>query len=88
LGHCPHHGQLLVRLFHCLARSRGKQNAGMALSQSVVVILYQMLRDHRPSTDFGPDSFDQLDRQRSERHHIHRLKQLGYTVTLTTVSAT
>jgi hypothetical protein len=59
----------------------------MALTQSVLVIRSQMLRDHLSSTDVGPDSFDQLDRQRSERHHLRRLKLLGYTLTLTPVSA-
>jgi len=29
----------------------------------------------------GADYFDQRDRGRIERHHIHRLEQLGYTVT-------
>jgi transposase len=41
-----------------------------------------MLPDHRPYTDLGPDYFAQLDRQRLERHHVRRLEQLGYTVTL------
>jgi transposase len=59
----------------------------MAVSQSVLVTLSHMLRDHRPDTDLGADYFDHLDRQRIERHYIHRLEQLGYIVTLTPVSA-
>ena len=35
-----------------------------------------------PYSDLGADYFDQRDRGRIERHHIHRLEQLGYTVTL------
>jgi transposase len=53
----------------------------------VLVILYHLLRDHRPYSDLGADYFDQLDRQRAERHHVRRLQQLGYTVTLTPASA-
>lgn len=77
----------LAAQFHRLARRRGKQKAAVAVAHSVLVILYHMLRDHRPYQDLGPDYFDQLDRQRMERHHIHRLEQLGYTVTLTPVPA-
>jgi hypothetical protein len=59
----------------------------MAVSHSVLVILYHMLKDHCPSSDLGADYFDQLDRARVERHHVRRLEQLGYTVTLTPAPA-
>jgi hypothetical protein len=41
-----------------------------------------MLRDQQPYTDLGADYFDRLDTDRVERHHVRRLEQLGYTVTL------
>jgi transposase len=41
-----------------------------------------MLRDHVPSADLGPDYFDRLDKTRVERHHVRRLEQLGYTMSL------
>ncbi len=44
--------------------------------------MYHMLRDRRPSADLGPNYFDQLDATRLQRHHVRRLEQLGYTVTL------
>ena len=31
----------------------------------------------------GPDYFDRLEAARIEYHHVRRLEQLGYTVTLT-----
>lgn len=77
----------LAAQFHRLARRLGKQKAVVAISHSVLVILYHMLRDHRPYHDLGPDYFAQLDRQRLERHHVRRLEQLGYTVTLTPAPA-
>jgi hypothetical protein len=77
----------LAAQFHRLARRLGKQKAVVAISHSVLVILYHLLRDHRPYTDLGPDYFDQLHRQRLERHHVHRLEQLGYTVSLTPAPA-
>jgi transposase len=55
----------------------------MALSHKVLVMLSHLWRDKKHSTDVGAQYFDQLDRTRLQRHHIHRLEQLGYTVTLT-----
>ena len=73
--------------FHRIARRRGKQKAVMAVAHSVLVILYHMLKDNRPYSDLGADYFDQLDKTRIERHHVRRLEQLGYTVTLTPAPA-
>ena len=73
--------------FHRIARRRGKQKAVMAVAHSVLVILYHMLKDNRPYSDLGADYFDQLDRTRIERHHVRRLEELGYTVTLTPAPA-
>ncbi|HET8843400.1 MAG TPA: hypothetical protein VFN35_18200 [Ktedonobacteraceae bacterium] len=40
------------------------------------------MRTKKPYADLGAAYFDQRDRGRIERHHIHRLELLGYTVTL------
>jgi hypothetical protein len=42
-----------------------------------------VLQDKEPYTDLGADYFDKLDIKKVERHHIRRLEQLGYTVSLT-----
>ena len=72
----------LSAFYHRVARRRGKQKAIMALAHKVLVILYHILRTKKPYTDLGAAYFDQRDRGRIERHHIHRLEQLGYTVAL------
>jgi transposase len=77
----------LAAQFHRVARRRGKQKAVVAVAHSVLVILYHMLRDHQPYTDLGADYFERLDFERLQRHHVRRLQQLGYTVTLTPVPA-
>jgi transposase len=66
-----------------LARRRGTHKARMAGAHSVLVIAYHLLKDKRPSSDLGADSFDKLDTACLQRHHVHRLEQLGFTVTLT-----
>jgi transposase len=46
------------------------------------VIIYGVLRDHRPYSDLGADYFDRLEAARIERYHVRRLEQLGYSVIL------
>jgi transposase len=69
--------------YHRIARRRGKQKAVVAVSHSVLVILYHVLREKKPYQDLGGDYFAKLDTSRQERHHLRQLEQLGYTVTLT-----
>lgn len=69
--------------FHRLARRLGKKKAVVAISHSVLVIIYHVLQTKRPYTDLGADYFEKLDTTRLQQHHIRRLEQLGYQVTLT-----
>jgi transposase len=72
----------LAAHYHRLARRCGKRKAIVAVSHSLLVIVYHMLRDQRPYQDLGADYFDRLDVQRLQRHYVRRLAQLGYAVTL------
>ena len=62
---------------------RGIQKASVAVAHSLLRRIFSILRDHQPYRDLGPDHFDRLDTARIERHHVRRLEQLGYAVTLT-----
>jgi transposase len=75
-------GHYLSAFYHRMARRHGKKKAIMALAHKVLAIIYHILRTKKPYTDLGADYFDQRDRERIERHPIHRLEQLGNTVTL------
>jgi hypothetical protein len=77
----------LAAQYHRIVRRRGKQKAIVAVAHSLLVIIYHVLRDKKPYTDLGVDYFDKLDTARIERHHVRRLEQLGYTVTLTPTHA-
>ena len=48
----------------------------------VLAIAYHVLKDKRPYRDLGADYFDRLDTERIGRHHVNRLKALGYEVEL------
>lgn len=76
-------GIYLHALYHRIARRRGKPRAMLAVAHSLLVSIYFMLRDQVPYQELGPDYFDHLQAQRLERHYVHRLEALGFTVTLT-----
>jgi len=73
--------------FHRLARRRGRNKAATAVAHSILVAIYHVLKTGKPYAELGADYFDKLDTTRIERHHVRRLEQLGYTVTLTTIAA-
>jgi len=73
----------LTALYHRIARRRGRQRAIVAVAHSLLVSIYYIIRDKKEYQDLGADYFDKLDTARIERHHVRRLEQLGYTVTLT-----
>jgi len=68
--------------YHRIARRHGKYKAIVAVSHTLLVVIYSMLRDQRPYHDLGPDYFDRLDTQRLQRQYVRRLEHLGYVVTL------
>ena len=81
-------GTYLSAYYHRIARRRGKKKAIVALEHKLLVIIYHVLLTKKPYSDLGADYFDQLEKTRLERHHIRRLEQLGYTVTITPKEAT
>jgi transposase len=73
--------------FSRIARRRGREKAAVAVAHSVLIVMYHMLKTGKPYIELGVDYFVQLDAARVERHHVRRLEQLGYTVTLTPLTA-
>lgn len=68
--------------YHRLVRRLGKKKAIVALAHSILVIIYHVLSKKKPYADLGADYFDKLDTERIQKHHVHRLEQLGFNVTL------
>jgi transposase len=75
-------GTYLSAFYHRIAHRRGKKKAIVALERKLLVIIYHVLLTKKPYSDLGADYFDHLQKPRLEQHHIRRLEQLGYTVTL------
>jgi transposase len=68
--------------YHRLARRIGKKKAIVAVSHSLLVIIYHMLRDQTDYRDLGSTYFETLDKERLRSSAVRRLESLGYTVTL------
>lgn len=68
--------------FHRLARRIGKKRAIVAVSHSLLVIIYHLLRDDQEYHDLGPHFFETLDTTRQRDTAVRRLQALGYKVTI------
>ena len=68
--------------YHRLARRIGETRAIVAVSHSVLVIIYHMLRANQDYHDLGPHFFQTLDTTRQRDSAVRRLQALGYKVTL------
>lgn len=73
----------LTSFYHRIARRRGKKRAILAVSHSLLVSIYHMIRDNKPYHDLGPEYLDKLDSERLERRAVQQLEQLGFAVALT-----
>lgn len=68
--------------YHRLARRIGKKRAIVAVSHSLLVIIYHMLRANQDYHDLGPHFFETLDTTRQRETAVRRLEALGYKVML------
>jgi transposase len=75
-------GNSLSAQYHRLARRIGKKRAIVAVSHSLLTIIYHMLLDNQDYHDLGPHFFETLDTTRQRDTAVRRLQALGYKVTL------
>src|SRR6266567_164903 len=76
------HDNYLSAQYHRLARRIGKKRAIVAVSHSLLIIIYHLLRDEQQYQDLGPHFFEQLDHERVRSSAVRRLEALGYHVML------
>jgi transposase len=68
--------------YHRLARRLGERKAVTAVSHSLLVIIYHMLRDKQPYHDLGAAYYETLDQERVIKGAVHRLEKFGFAVSL------
>jgi transposase len=67
-----------------IARRRGRKRAIVAISRSILVIIWALLSDTEAQfVDLGPDYYaSRANPERRVRQHVRELQALGYSVTL------
>ena len=63
-----------------LAARKGKKRALVAVGHTILVIVFQMLKNHQPYRDLGADYFDRRNGEQIKRSLIRRLERLGLQV--------
>lgn len=81
-------GNYLAVQYRRLASRRGKKRAAIAVAHSILVIAYHILQRGTLYTDLGSDYFDRRNEQQTQRRLVKRLEQLGYQVTLESLTTT
>lgn len=65
-----------------IMRRRGKKRALVAVANSLMVVIYHMLKNGTEFHDLGPDYLDRLEPDRLAGMLVKRLEKLGHQVTL------
>jgi transposase len=60
----------------------GGKLAMIAVGDTILVIIYQMLNHHVTYQELGGNYFDEHDRMAVEKRLVRRLEKLGYQVSL------
>lgn len=75
-------GTYLAAQYRRIAARRGAKRAAVAVGHTILVVLYNLLRDGVVYEDLGPNWFDERDRRATIGRSVRRLEALGYRVTL------
>jgi transposase len=72
----------LAAQYRRLVPRRGKKKAIVAVAHSILVIVYHMLSRNLPYQELGSTYLDKRNTAMLQRHHLRRLENLGFRVTL------
>jgi transposase len=68
--------------YNRIARRRGKKRAIVAVANSLLVIIHQMLTDGAFYHELGHDYFDKRNAEQTIKYHVKKLESLGHVVHL------
>ena len=69
-----------------MAARSGKNRALVAVSHTLLTIVYYVLKRQEPYRELGGNYFDERDRSGVKRRLVKRLQNLGYNVSLESVA--
>ena len=70
-------GSVFQRKFHRWAKKLGRKKAIIAVSRSLMRVIYTILRGGKPYREPDAGILHELERQKLVRHHARRLRELG-----------
>lgn len=73
-------GTYLKARFQRLAARRGKKRACVALSHSILIMAYYIIKEQRSYKELGADFFDRLHEDQLIKRLTSRIQALGYKV--------
>ena len=68
--------------FQRLAARKGKKRAIVAVAHTILVSLYDMLKNKQPYRELGADFLDRRNAEHVKRYLLKRLERLGLHVTV------
>jgi hypothetical protein len=80
-------GTYLKARYHRIASRRGKKRAIVALSHTILIMAYHIIKEQIPYKELGADYFDRLNEQAVIKRLTARFETLGYQVELTKQAA-
>lgn len=69
-------------LYHRISSRKGKNRASIAVAHSLLIVIYQMLKEKKSYNELGSDYFDNLNKDVKIRNLTKRIEALGYSVTI------
>ncbi len=78
----------LAARFRRLAARKGKKRAIVAVAHTILVSLYQMLKNKQSSRELGADFLDRRHADQVKRYLLKRLERLGVVVTVQGIEST
>lgn len=75
-------GSYFKERFWRLKARRGQKRAAMAVAHSILLAIYELLREPQDFRDLGADYLDRVAKRSTEKRLVRRLQALGYKVTI------
>lgn len=72
----------LSQQYRRLVVKRGKRRALLAVANAVLTIVWHLEKHQTLYRELGPDYFDRLKGEQTQRYHVKRLEKMGFKVTI------
>ena len=80
-------GSYFAELYRRIAARRGSRRAIMAISRTLLEIIWCLIKRGTKYKDLGPNYLDQLHTEAIVARTLKRLKKLGYDALITKIAA-